>query len=643
MRDTAPRSKKRGSLWLAAAAVPTAIALGAVVIPATSTAQGSSGSSILSGMTDYLDNEAIQRSPVRTEYPTIAGLPAGVSLNRVEWLSDRRIALFINSAAMPGEPIQVQMLLARDWHSSPQRNFPAVWALDGLRAIDKESGWTINTNIEQQFADKNVNVILPIGGESSFYADWQRPDNGKNYKWETFLIDELIPVLRNGYRTNDDRAIFGLSMGGTAAINLAEHHPSLFKFVGSFSGYLDTTSIGMPQAIAAAQSDAGGYNANAMWGDFGSQSWIDHDPKLGIEALKNMSVYVSAGSGRDDYGEANSVARGAANAAGIGLEVLSRMTTQTFVNSARNAGVEVKSVFRPSGVHDWPYWQYELSQAWPDMANALGLSREDRGADCSVGGAIASAPGIDKLSSCTTNEYDMNGGRAQDFQGGRAYWSHATGAYGLYGRIGARYSEMGSANSWLGFPTSTEIPLAKGGFFVSFQNGNIYWTPATGAIAVPADILHAWGDLKWENGDLGYPIAEAKEINGGLVQQFQNGYVVRTADKKNFWVRGEIAKKYGSVDTANSRLGYPTSNEIIIDGGAFQQFEHGNVYWSAKTGAHIIYYGAIFDAWGEKSWERGEYGWPTTDQSVIPAGGETIDFEHGKISQLNGHIVEEKK
>ncbi len=32
------------------------------------------------------------------------------------------------------------------------------------------------------------------------------------------------------------------------------------------------------------------------------QDWSDHDPKLRIEALKDMKVYVSSGSGKDDYG-----------------------------------------------------------------------------------------------------------------------------------------------------------------------------------------------------------------------------------------------------------------------------------------------------------------------------------------------------
>ena len=639
MRDTAPRSPQRRRTWLAAVVLPTTVALGLSLAP-TALAQTSSGSSLSDAIRP---SDPPQRTPISTEYPDVQGLPAGVEVERIEWITARRVALFIRSAAMPDELIQVQMLLARDWHSSPDRTFPEVWALDGLRAREDDSGWTIETNIEQFYADKNVNVILPVGGESSFYTDWQQPDKGKHYKWETFLMEELVPVLDNGFRSNRTRAVFGLSMGGTAAMNLAERHPHMFEFVGSFSGYLDTTSPGMPEAILAAQTDAGGYDGRKMWGAPGSQDWVDHDPKLGIEALEGMKVYVSAGSGRDDFGETNSVATGPANAAGISLEVLSRMTSQTFVDRARQAGVEPVVHFRPSGVHAWPYWQFEMTQAWPHIANSLNLSNEDRGADCVVGGAIAEATQSGVIGSCVTNEYAVEDGVRQDFRNGVAYWSPDTGAHALVGAINARYQHLGGPAGWLGFPVTGERATPDGvGRYVHFENGSIYWTPETGAQEIPGPIFEEWGSLGWEGSDLGYPVAPPADANGGQVQQFQNGLIVQDPDGGTHWVEGEIAAKYGELDTVNSELGFPTSDERQIPGGAFQEFENGNIYWSAGTGAHVILYGAIFDHWGTTGWEQGEFGWPTTDQTSVPAGGETVTFENGTISEINGRITEER-
>ena len=133
MRDTAVSNtpRRRRSLrraFTAFAAVPTALALGsglfaaapATAVDVTNQAQNSLFGS--SDVTDYLETDGVpQRTPIRTdEHPSIQGLPSGVSVERVEWITERRIALFIRSAAMPKELIQVQVLLARDWHSNPR-------------------------------------------------------------------------------------------------------------------------------------------------------------------------------------------------------------------------------------------------------------------------------------------------------------------------------------------------------------------------------------------------------------------------------------------------------------------------------------------------------------------------------------------
>ncbi|MCQ4609826.1 hypothetical protein KBX14_05220 [Corynebacterium sp. CCUG 61414] len=647
MRETRSPMNRMKKAAIVAAAVPMVASL----VPVLSTSAAAQSSLPLSsnrgGLSDNIrPSDPPKRTPIEVDKnPQIPGLPQGVSVDRIEWLTNRRVAVFIRSAAMPEQLMQVQILLARDWHSNPQAKFPEVWALDGLRARDDENGWTIETNIEQFYADKNVNVILPVGGESSFYSDWQRPNNGKNYKWETFLTKELVPVLNNEFRSNDSRAVVGISMGGTAAINLVERNPHLFKFVGSFSGYLDTTTTGMPTAIKAAQMDAGGYDSEAMWGPAGSQDWIDHDPKLGIEALKDMTVYVSSGSGRDDFGNPESVAKGAANPAGVGLEVISRLSTQTFVDYASRTPVKPVVKFRPSGVHSWEYWQFEMTQAWPYIANALALAEADRGSDCNPVGAIAEATKSGVIGSCVNNEYDVadGKGKAEDFRGGTAFWSPKTGAYPLFGAILAKYSGLGGASSWLGFPTTGETKTPDGvGRFVHFENGSIYWTPQTGAYAIPGDMFKAWGENGYETGDLKYPVAEANQVGKGYVQKFQGGFLTRNPDKSHNIVHGAIAEKYGELGTATSALGYPKSNEIAIRGGFFQQFEKGNIYWSPETGAHVVLYGDIFEEWGKRGYEQGAMGWPTSDMREIPAGGLVIDFQHGTLEQVNG-VVRERK
>src|SRR3954470_5053885 len=53
----------------------------------------------------------------------------------------------------------------------------AVYLLDGLRAQDDYSGWDINTPAFEWFFGTGVSVVMPVGGQSSFYSDWYTPSS----------------------------------------------------------------------------------------------------------------------------------------------------------------------------------------------------------------------------------------------------------------------------------------------------------------------------------------------------------------------------------------------------------------------------------------------------------------------------------
>ena len=60
----------------------------------------------------------------------------------------------------------------RTWKK--QGNYKTVILLDGMRAEYGYSGWEINTNV-QKLVNAGVNVVQPVGGPASFYADWDAP------------------------------------------------------------------------------------------------------------------------------------------------------------------------------------------------------------------------------------------------------------------------------------------------------------------------------------------------------------------------------------------------------------------------------------------------------------------------------------
>src|SRR6201984_1366960 len=160
----------------------------------------------------------------------------------------------------------------------------AVYLLDGLRAQDDYNGWDINTPAFEEFYQSGVSVIMPVGGQSSFYTNWYQPSqgNGHNYtyKWETIGTQEMPTWLQANKQVSPfGNAAVGLSMSGGAALIMAAYYPQQFPYAASLSGLLNPSEGWWPTVIGLAMNDAGGYNANSMWGPSSDPAWRPHDPR----------------------------------------------------------------------------------------------------------------------------------------------------------------------------------------------------------------------------------------------------------------------------------------------------------------------------------------------------------------------------
>ncbi|MGM0929219.1 MAG: LGFP repeat-containing protein [Actinomycetota bacterium] len=116
-----------------------------------------------------------------------------------------------------------------------------------------------------------------------------------------------------------------------------------------------------------------------------------------------------------------------------------------------------------------------------------------------------------------------NTGAIKAYKGGSIVWS-ASGAYALKSVIRDAYLRTGG-RQWLNFPTSAEVRIRKGGGSVQrFTDGDIYWSPRTGAHKV----LHAYGykKLGGVNGKLGYPTTDGIRGSWGYVP-LKRGHVNR--------------------------------------------------------------------------------------------------------------------
>src|SRR3977135_1450864 len=100
----------------------------------------------------------------------------------------------------PGLPVEYLMVPSPSMGRDIKVQFQgggkhAVYLLDGLRAQDDYNGWDINTPAFEWFDNSGLSVVMPVGGESSFYSYCYQPAAGnggvQTYKWETFLTQEL--------------------------------------------------------------------------------------------------------------------------------------------------------------------------------------------------------------------------------------------------------------------------------------------------------------------------------------------------------------------------------------------------------------------------------------------------------------------
>jgi S-formylglutathione hydrolase FrmB len=272
--------------------------------------------------------------------------------------------IFVHSAAM-NKNIPVKVLEAAGPGPAP-----TLYLLDGLRAPDNDNGWLINTDVVRFFADKHVNVVIPFGGGGTFYSDWENDDPKLGHvRWETFLTKELPPVIHQRFHTDGvNNAIAGLSMSGTSALDLAEHHPELYKAVGSFSGYPTASFPLFAQGIQLAVAQMGG-NATNMWGFWPSPDWINNDPMLNVGKLRGKYVYISSGSGVPGIQDSsvNPTSR-TFNAVTfvqlVPLETSASLSNELFLPALAAAGTNPQINITAEGIHWWDYWQERLHDAW---------------------------------------------------------------------------------------------------------------------------------------------------------------------------------------------------------------------------------------------------------------------------------------
>src|SRR5690625_333667 len=206
----------------------------------------------------------------------------------------RVLKLEATSPAMDGRVVPLAIIPA----GKPDR--PTIYLLNGAGSAEQDTDWLNQSEAVDFYADKDVNVVIPQAGAFSYYTDWNTsPD--KSYlkgpqKWETFLTKELPGPLEDRLKSNNKRAIAGMSMSATSSLLLAQHNPGFYDAVGSYAGCAGTSTPFEYEAMRLTVNRGGG-EPEQMWGPMGSRTNRYNDALLNSDKLRGTALYISSGNG----------------------------------------------------------------------------------------------------------------------------------------------------------------------------------------------------------------------------------------------------------------------------------------------------------------------------------------------------------
>ncbi|MEJ5998054.1 alpha/beta hydrolase [Corynebacterium sp. H130] len=260
-----------------------------------------------------------------------------------------------------------------------------LYLLDGAQVGARDSNWASYSTTPADYVNENVTLVMPAGGAGQFYADWAAPATSslssgpQRPMWESFLAYELPGYLQEHFGVSPNRnAIAGVSMGAIPALTLAAHHPDQFRQAHAISGFIDpamATHVGMIAGFSVAMLLHSGAFIWDWW------SWnpleasaraLHADPVANAHKLRDggVDVHVWSGNSHPGAGESYPGSLGP-DAISIHGETLINMSTESFVNKARNQGLNVHRHFG-AGLHTWQPWGRYMNDHKGDVLWAIG-------------------------------------------------------------------------------------------------------------------------------------------------------------------------------------------------------------------------------------------------------------------------------
>lgn len=169
--------------------------------------------------------------------------PAAIILSLILFIcgyANGRVETVRFQSKLMSTAVPYNVILPTDYDTSPTTRYPVLYLLHGLTG--HYSDWASRSNVADYAQQYRLIVVMPEGNDGWYTNSTTVAAD----KYESYILDELIPDVQQRYRTIEaryGRAIAGLSMGGFGAIKFGLKAPQTFVFAASMSGAFAITRI----------------------------------------------------------------------------------------------------------------------------------------------------------------------------------------------------------------------------------------------------------------------------------------------------------------------------------------------------------------------------------------------------------------
>lgn len=157
------------------------------------------------------------------------------------------IAESVMSRALGG-PRRVWFYLPPGYSAATDTLYPVLYILDGANYVEKMD---VPRILDRLIANKAIPPVMAVFSEP---GDRQE-EYTRNPRWRSFIASELVPLVDKRFRTfpaPDHRIIFGSSLAGYGAVDLAVEFPSVFGLCAAIAPPEQVASVIANQAHARA-------------------------------------------------------------------------------------------------------------------------------------------------------------------------------------------------------------------------------------------------------------------------------------------------------------------------------------------------------------------------------------------------------